>query len=139
MHRSGTSLVTNCFQLFGYELGQTLMEPNEDNPKGFFEDLDVVRINDELLIENGSSWDAPIFLEQKSLSWPQYQMDAALEIIEGKLDRFPRLAIKDPRTCLLLPFWREVAERLGVSLKLCLVYRNPLDIAASIERRNGLP
>ena len=139
MHRSGTSLVTNCFQLFGYELGQTLMEPNEDNPKGFFEDLDVVRINDELLTENGSSWDAPLFLEHKSLSWPQYQMDAALEIIEGKLDRFPRLAIKDPRTCLLLPFWREVAERLGVSLKLCLVYRHPLDIAASIERRNGLP
>jgi GT2 family glycosyltransferase len=139
MHRSGTSLVTNCFQLFGYSLGQTLMEPNEDNPKGFFEDLDVVRLNDELLNENGSSWDAPVFLERQSLSWPSYHMEAALEIIEGKLERFPKLAIKDPRTCLTLPFWREVAKTLGVPLRLCLVYRNPLDIAASIERRNGLP
>jgi len=139
MHRSGTSLVTNCFQLFGYSLGQTLMEPNEDNPKGFFEDLDVVRLNDELLNDNGSSWDAPVFLERQPLSWPSYHMEAALEIIEGKLERFPKLAIKDPRTCLTLPFWREVAKTLGVPLRLCLVYRNPLDIAASIERRNGLP
>ena len=35
MHRSGTSLVTKCFELFGYGLGETLMEPSEDNPKGF--------------------------------------------------------------------------------------------------------
>ena len=42
MHRSGTSLVTKCFEVFGYGLGETLMAASDDNPKGFFEDLDVV-------------------------------------------------------------------------------------------------
>lgn len=70
MHRSGTSLVTKCFEIFGYGLGDTLMEPNEDNPKGFFEDLDVVQINDELLRANGSYWDAPSFLATLTFPTP---------------------------------------------------------------------
>ena len=61
MHRSGTSLVTKCFEVFGYGLGETLMEPSEDNPKGFFEDLDVVYINDWLLRDNGSYWDCLLY------------------------------------------------------------------------------
>ena len=62
MHRSGTSLVTKCFELFGYGLGETLMEPSEDNPKGFFEDLDVVYVNDWLLRDNGSTGMHPCLL-----------------------------------------------------------------------------
>ena len=46
MHRSGTSLVTKCFEVFGYGLGESLMAASDDNPKGFFEDLDVVALND---------------------------------------------------------------------------------------------
>ena len=46
MHRSGTSLVAKCFEVFGYGLGETLMAASDDNPKGFFEDLDVVELND---------------------------------------------------------------------------------------------
>ena len=49
MHRSGTSLVAKCFEVFGYGLGETLMAASDDNPKGFFEDLDVVELNDALL------------------------------------------------------------------------------------------
>ena len=50
-----------------------------------------------------------------------------------------RLAIKDPRLCLTLPYWRAAAQFLNIPLRVCLVYRNPLDIAASLEQRNGLP
>ncbi|MEK9808295.1 MAG: hypothetical protein VW373_09655, partial [Halieaceae bacterium] len=139
MHRSGTSLVTHCFELFGYGLGDNLMEPGEDNPTGFFEDLDVVAINDALLLENGSAWDAPVFVESARLDWSARILKEAVATLKEKLVLAPRLAIKDPRVCLTLPFWREAASELGVSLRLCLVYRNPLDIAASIERRNGLP
>ena len=139
MHRSGTSLVTKCFEVFGYGLGETLMEPSADNPKGFFEDLDVVYINDWLLRDNGSYWDAPVFIDQAPVRWDDKHLAAAREIMAAKLERSPCLAVKDPRVCLLLPFWRTVAESLQVSLRLCLVYRNPLDIAASLARRNNLP
>lgn len=139
MHRSGTSVVTRCLELFGYSLGESLMEPGEDNPTGFFEDLDVVDLNDQLLLENGSTWDAPVFVERDGLLWSPPRLNDAVAIIKNKLESAPKLAIKDPRVCLTLPFWRAVAKELNVSLKLCLVYRNPLDIAASIEQRNQLP
>lgn len=139
MHRSGTSVVTRCLELFGYSLGESLMEPGEDNPTGFFEDLDVVRLNDDLLLGNGSTWDAPVFTERKGLTWSPQQLAEAAEVLKGKLAGAPKLAIKDPRVCLTLPFWRALATHLDVPLRLCLIYRNPLDIAASIERRNQLP
>ena len=49
MHRSGTSLVTSSLPLLGFPVGDNLMLGNEDNPRGFFEDLDVVSLNDDLL------------------------------------------------------------------------------------------
>jgi hypothetical protein len=139
MHRSGTSLVTKCFEVFGYGLGETLMAASDDNPKGFFEDLDVVVLNDELLQENGSYWDAPVFISQEPLAWTHEQLEAGTQLLKTKLAHEPRLAIKDPRLCLLLPYWRAVAQNLNIPLRLCLVYRNPLDIAASLHQRNGLP
>ena len=139
MHRSGTSVVTRCLELFGYSLGESLMEPGEDNPTGFFEDLDVVRLNDDLLLRNGSAWDAPVFTEHEALVWSRQQLAEAADVLKEKLASAPKLAIKDPRVCLTLPFWRAVATHLDVPIRLCLIYRNPLDIAASIERRNQLP
>lgn len=43
---------------------------------------------------------------------------------------------KDPRTCLLLPFWREV---LGDDLVIVAVVRNPLESARSLEARDEIP
>ncbi|MBT6038107.1 MAG: glycosyltransferase, partial [Halieaceae bacterium] len=139
MHRSGTSLVTKCFECFGYGLGETLMAPSSDNPKGFFEDLDIVNLNDNLLRDNGSYWDAPVFVGQGPLSWDATHLDVGVKLLTAKLAREPRLAIKDPRLCLLLPFWRAVAESLNIPLRLCLVFRDPLDVAASLQQRNDLP
>jgi hypothetical protein len=44
---------------------------------------------------------------------------------------------KDPRTCLLLPLWKEIISELGIALKVVFVVRNPLDVARSLEKRNG--
>ena len=126
MHRSGTSLVAKCFEVFGYGLGETLMAASDDNPKGFFEDLDVVAFNDALLESNGSSWDAPVFMGQRPLAWDRRQVEAGAELLKAKLEREPQLAIKDPRLCLTLPYWHAAAQFLKIPLRVCLVYRNPL-------------
>jgi len=42
-------------------------------------------------------------------------------------------AWKDPRTCLTLPFW----QRLLPSMRYVICLRNPLDVAYSLERRDG--
>ena len=89
MHRSGTSLVTKCFECFGYGLGETLMAPSSDNPKGFFEDLDIVNLNDNLLRDNGSYWDAPVFVGQGPLSWDATHLDAGVKLLTAKLALLP--------------------------------------------------
>ena len=42
MHRSGTSALTKALELFGIDLGTDLLPPQDDNPKGFFEDRGLV-------------------------------------------------------------------------------------------------
>jgi hypothetical protein len=63
--------------------------------------------------------------------------DALAELVKKNFFGHPIWAWKDPRTCLLLPLWREVLSDLGVKLKVVFVVRNPLDVARSLEKRNG--
>ncbi len=62
MHRSGTSLITRGLKIFGVELGNNLMPPQESNPKGFYEDLDINALDMEMLKAIEMDWDdvAPI-------------------------------------------------------------------------------
>ncbi|MBX5488216.1 MAG: hypothetical protein IRZ17_16610 [Mycolicibacterium hassiacum] len=41
---------------------------------------------------------------------------------------------KDPRNCLTLPFWLELINRPVAAV---LIHRNPLEVAASLARRDG--
>ena len=61
MHRSGTSMVAKLLQQAGLNLGDEadLMPPAEENPEGFYEHLEFVRLNDEVLNVAGAGWDCP--------------------------------------------------------------------------------
>ena len=43
---------------------------------------------------------------------------------------------KDPRTSVLLPFWRAT---LGPRVSSVVVFRNPFEVARSLHSRHGLP
>ena len=48
MHRSGTSAIARLLKIFGVSFGDNLMPGSaEDNEKGFWEDRDVFRLNEE--------------------------------------------------------------------------------------------
>ena len=58
MHRSGTSAITRGLQALDVNLGEQLMPPVENNnDKGFFEDIEVNKLNIELLNAMDSDWD----------------------------------------------------------------------------------
>ena len=56
MHRSGTSVVARGLQVLGVCLGDNLMAAKLDNPKGFWEDLDINAFNIEMLNALGGEW-----------------------------------------------------------------------------------
>ena len=51
MHRSGTSAFARALEVFGISLQGRLRPSAEDNLKGFWEDQDIVDLNEALLAQ----------------------------------------------------------------------------------------
>ncbi|HIO22165.1 MAG TPA: hypothetical protein EYN18_07210 [Nitrospirales bacterium] len=139
MHRSGTSMVARLLNLGGLDLGDTarLLDPQADNPMGFWENREIMDLNDRLLAAKGGSWMKPPLWQ---VGWEAAPgIPVLLEEAAAILDRAYgcREALqwgwKDPRTTLTLPFWKRVVG----PLRLVLVIRNPIDVARSLESRHG--
>jgi hypothetical protein len=137
--RSGTSLTTRVLNLAGVYLGreeELLREPGETNPMGFWEHYRMMRLNERILRALGGNWREPPGLEpgweaSESLA---AEREEARALVEGSFAGRPLWGWKDPRNCLTLPFWRQLLPELHCVV--CL--RNPLDVAASLQRRDGL-
>jgi len=139
-HRSGTSCLAGALKAMGVYLGpdHSLGDPQPDNPKGFFEFLPMVSINDEILQRLGGSWcDLPYFP-------PGWQFSHTFSDIRSKAsnivtDNFGSQRIwgfKDPRSCLTIIFWRTIVAH---PIRSIVVIRNPLEVAHSLLKRNCMP
>jgi hypothetical protein len=137
MHRSGTSAVTRVINLLGARVGGPVMAPQPDNPAGFWEVESLMHLNDDLLGRLGGSWDAP---PAPPPGWER--SPSVAEVASHARDVFASAhpsepwVWKDPRVCVLLPFWLAVLGRRHVAV---VVLRDPVAIARSLARRNGLP
>lgn len=138
MHRSGTSAVTRAINLLGVPLAadDALLPADEENPDGYWEPTVVIAINERLLSAVGGSW---LYLPELEPGWWNRPGLSALAGAARELFReihpTPAWACKDPRLTLTLPFW---LAALGVDPALVVCYRHPLEVARSLERRNGL-
>ncbi|MCB1705765.1 MAG: sulfotransferase [Halioglobus sp.] len=127
-HRSGTSLVAAALHAMGVNLGSRFIDPNEDNPKGFFEDEEVVRFNDRLLRSMNLSWDSFGFIWQEDFSGKQFKPyhRAAVAMVQDRFGDTAIAGLKDPRFCILLPFWKRVlSEAFDVDISYVLGIRDP--------------
>jgi len=127
-HRSGSSLVAAALHSLGVNLGNQFITPNEDNPKGFFEDEDIVRFNDRLLRSLNLSWDSFGFVWEMDFNTLKLQPyhNAAVALVLQRFDGVGAAGLKDPRFCILLPFWKNViAEALHVEVTCVLSLREP--------------
>ena len=136
MHRSGTSMIANLLRLHGLSLGpdERLMGASESNQFGHFEHTGFLDINEALLKYLGGSWDCPPTLQS---DWEQ---DPGLDDLARQasvlLKDFAACnhwGWKDPRTTILLPFWRRIVP----NLRYVICIRNPLDVAWSLAQRDG--
>jgi hypothetical protein len=139
MHRSGTSAVTELLGLAGLVSADPdgLYEPGGANPHGSQESRVLTTFNEGLLRTLGGSWHAPPTLPP---GW-----DASSELDHLRAQAAEHFAAqmpsrswvwKDPRLCLVLPFWERVLTEQPV---IVLVRRHPQDVAKSLSRRNSFP
>lgn len=138
-HRSGTSLLAGLCQLLDYDHTDSLVPSNEFNPKGYFEDANIVSISEAVLAEHSLSWwDALYNAVGSNPESVSRELSAqARNHLSDALSRSPKLIIKDPRFCVTFPFWEKVAHQLGADFDLIVTWRDPEEIAASLIRRDG--
>jgi len=141
MHRSGTSVLTHVLHLLGAEVGEDLLEAEEEiNAKGFWEHRQVVELNERLLQTLDRNWYdiLPLPDNWQEISDVQMLQEEAVTFLEQAFGNADLAAIKDPRLCLLLPFWEAAARRASWTPRVILALRNPREVAASLCRRDPL-
>lgn len=140
MHRSGTSALARVVNLLGAHLGRKLMAAAEDNQKGFFEHEGVVQIHEQLLTDLDSYWwDGTPLPKGWEKSEPARRAAEALEkIIDREFAKSELWAIKDPRQCRLMPLWLPLLKKRGIKPYFIIAWRQPVEVAASLEKRDGM-
>ena len=140
MHRSGTSAVAAGLERLGVFMGSSLLQGDEWNPKGYFEEKRIVEFNNRLLELVGLRWDATdvgainVHLEH---AWAG-QIAVAGNLLEEIFSDHPSWGVKDPRMCLLAPFWMAVLAARGIAPRPLMVLRDPAEVANSLGRRDGI-
>ena len=141
MHRAGTSVVARGLQALGIDLGDRLMSADiRINARGFFEDVDVVELDDALLAGVDADWKNVALLDD--IDWRAPAL-AALRadggrLLEARLARSAQFGFKDPRVPRLLPFWQGILAEMGVADAYVIAVRHPLSVIDSLTARDAL-
>lgn len=140
VHRSGTSAIARILNLLGCDLPQTMVEARPTNPTGFWESSRVMHLNESLLASAGSSWHDWSSFNPEWYASPTAGpfRERARLLLHEEFGDSPLFVLKEPRICRLLPFWSEAMRSLGIEPQVVLPIRNPLDVAASLARRDGI-
>jgi GT2 family glycosyltransferase/glycosyltransferase involved in cell wall biosynthesis len=139
MHRSGTSALARVLQLGGADIGARVAGASAGNEGGHWEDAFALELHERLLVRLGRRWDDLTALAPQALR-EAARLDAALvgEYLRADRAAKPLWAVKDPRLCVLGGLWREQAQAAGLPVGAIVVVRHPLEVAASLEARDGI-
>ncbi len=116
------------------------MSADEFNAKGYFEHDHIWRLHHELLRTMGLGWQ-----DFRSLPHDGFDREEAcrirmqlVEILREDFSGTRLWGIKDPRLSRMLPLWARISKEFPFIPHELLVIRHPLEVAASLIRRDGL-
>gem|GEM_PF-1774839 len=131
-HRSGTSAFMGALYRLGVHIGSRYIIDHYENSA-------VVDLNEELLRNLDSTWDDTFPLPVNW--WQQGRLDdhrgKSLRTIAKEFGQSMLWGLKDPRMCLLLPFWLPLLDKVNATPVFILPLRDPFEIAASHQKRDN--
>lgn len=137
--RSGTSLLMQILGAMGMGLSADMIEARRDNPRGFFEDAAIVKIQADLLRALGAWPYHPLpadWLARPQTAAAGRQLRA---VLRERLARPGIWGFKDPRTASFLPMWQALFAAVGLDPKYILALRAPGKVIGSFMRAYGTP
>jgi hypothetical protein len=141
MHRSGSSAMTRVISLLGAQLPAKLMPAYTHNTPGHWEPQEVADLNDVFLAELGSRWDDPF-----GPSWTTSQIEAlpamvarARAVLADNYQGSGDIVLKEPRIAVLHDVWVKALGEEGFDPRYIIMVRRPQEVAASLNKRDGMP
>lgn len=123
-HRSGTSAVAGALHALGVHMGSRLLGASEANPRGHFEDIGFLTLNDRIV----GDWRDP------TPDPSPYDLGEYRTRVESREAARALWGIKDPRLCFtaryILPFMEDPV--------IVCTKRAPEESAASLARRDDM-
>ena len=159
MHRSGTSMVSNLVYELGLNFGdrQLLQSADQWNAKGYFENSEIICLNDRLLLGNWVPAEKFLSTDTKQLSiftkgamafarakylGLMYSLRGVSRrvfknrsIIENLSKKYDNAVVKDPRFSILIGPWKHI----GNVEKILYCLRHPHEVAQSLRKRSSVP
>jgi hypothetical protein len=135
MHRCGTSLLSNCLNESGFEIGITKNTDRDwQNPNGYFENDSFVEFHDKLLSYNNCSWND---LNKNEMEYLESHVKEYRELIKEEFKDAKKILIKDPRLGVFSNFIKEVCE--GVyEYYVIFCTRNKKECCTSLSKAQNL-
>ena len=139
MARSGTSMLGGILSSLGVYFGKNLAEPSSMNKKGFFENKEIVRINDQILLDLGAGWPNPFPFP---FGWSSSSTAAAYEekiekLLKSEFQGRAIYGVKDPTITRLLPLWAHLLEKIEDDPLYIQIIRDPYEVYASMAYGQG--
>jgi hypothetical protein len=127
--RSGTSAVARLLHESGLHAGHDLIEADESNAEGYFEERSIIVINDHILEDVG--------MREWFTAASRAQLLEAARAQEGDMRMMIRAATplwKDPRFCWTLEAWMEL---MYMKPRVVVCLRSPAEVVASTLKYYG--
>jgi hypothetical protein len=144
MHRSGTSLLANLLSVLGVDLGVDLLPGDAGNEMGYWENASIYRTQDALLNDLARDWGDCGLVYPFAIDWEQLPevrsyKEELVSIVRAEIASAKGIwGFKDPRTCRLLPIWKQIFAELDLEPLYVLAVRDPAVVVESLVKRDGL-
>lgn len=140
MHRSGTSALAGTLALRGACPPEDPIKATAHNEKGHFESLAVVRVTKQMHRDLDTCWYdlRPVDLEKRGQTLGAQFRQNLCGAIQTSFGNASTLLLKDPRISRFVPLACAVLEDIGAAPYIIVCIRNPLEVAKSLETRNGM-
>ena len=141
MHRSGTSALARVCNVLGAYLPPEIVSAEPSNATGHWEPSGMVAANRKALEAIDLTWDS---VEAFPQNWfdsagTTSAEQAAAAFLKDSFEGQQLFLLKDPRACRTLPIWFRRLWHYKARPVVAMIVRNPLEVAASLKQRDGLP
>ena len=140
MHRSGTSALTGMLNFAGLDAPTDPLGATDSNPLGYWESERLVGTTDQYLSRSGFHWSS-LFSFSSNWHFTPEGRQWSLSYYDSMSYVFPQsnhALLKDPRLCILSHGFSSWLQSGLVGVDFILIIRQPLEVAFSLQKSEGL-